>query len=67
MNDMVRVECECPFCRKISEVTISESSWHRWNLGELIQNAAPELSPAERELLISGICSECWNKMFGGK
>lgn len=66
MTDNIRVDCRCPFCGKINHVTLTESQWHRWNFGELIQNVAPELSPAERELLISGICNECWNKTFGG-
>lgn len=32
-----------------------------------IQDIFPYLTPAERELLISGTCEECWNKMFGGE
>lgn len=29
-----------------------------------IQDIFPYLTPAERELLISHTCNECWNKMF---
>ena len=29
-----------------------------------IQDIFPYLTPAERELLISQTCNECWNKMF---
>ena len=29
-----------------------------------IQDIFPYLTPAERELLISHTCQECWNKMF---
>ena len=29
-----------------------------------IQDIFPYLTPAERELLLSGMCEECWNKMF---
>lgn len=29
-----------------------------------IQDIFPYLTPAERELLISHTCEECWNKMF---
>ena len=32
-----------------------------------IQDIFPYLSPAERELLISGICPICWDEMFGGE
>jgi hypothetical protein len=30
----------------------------------LIQNILPYLTPAERELLISGTCGDCWEKMW---
>lgn len=29
-----------------------------------IQDIFPYLSPAERELMISGICPKCWEKLF---
>ena len=29
-----------------------------------IQDIFPYLTPAERELLISNTCKECWDKMF---
>ena len=29
-----------------------------------VQDIFPYLSPAERELLISGICPDCWDSMF---
>ena len=29
-----------------------------------IQDIFPYLTPAERELLISNTCNECWQKMF---
>lgn len=32
-----------------------------------IQDIFPYLSPAERELLLSGICPECWKNIFGGE
>ena len=30
----------------------------------MIQDIFPYLTPAERELLLSNTCEECWNKMF---
>ena len=32
--------------------------------GKLIQNFFPKLTPGEREILISGICGKCFDKMF---
>ena len=31
---------------------------------ELIQNILPKHSKEEREMFISGICGECWLKLF---
>ena len=35
-----------------------------WSDGELAQVAFPYLSADEREMLITGICPTCWDKMF---
>lgn len=34
-----------------------------WKNGELIQKAMPYLSPGERELLISQVCSDCFDSV----
>lgn len=65
-DDKIRVDCECPMCHKINTVELKTQQWWDWQLGGHIQDVAPELSPNEREMLISGICPTCWNKMFGG-
>jgi hypothetical protein len=44
---------------------VPEEGFHNWQGGELIQNALPELTADERELLISGTCPSCWDRMFG--
>lgn len=55
----------CPFCGKETTLTVSLDGYMAWREGELIQRALPELSSNEREMLISGICPECWEKCFG--
>ena len=65
-NNTIEVRVRCPFCGKTYEVTVPEDGYRRWQDGELIQRAMPEVSPTDREALISGICEECWNKTFGG-
>jgi len=48
------------------EIRGEDRDFIRWEEeGELIQNALPYLSADERELLISGICGGCFDKMFG--
>ena len=63
---MITIENTCPFCGSRHYVFVDEDHFFLWNNGiELIQNAMPELSPTEREQLISGICPECQKKVFG--
>ena len=57
----------CPFCGHAHEVEVNEMDYLDWQDGALAQDAFPYLSADERELLISGIDSESWNKMFGGE
>lgn len=63
-KDAVLVGRNCPFCGEYHEVLVSEADYYNWQNGEYAQNAFPYLSAEEREILISGICSTCWEKMF---
>lgn len=62
----VCVVTACPFCGHANEVEVNEMDYLDWQDGELAQVAFPYLSADERETLISGICHQCWDKMFGG-
>ena len=66
-NDVTILEIPCPFCGKISKLKVSTKVWrdglNAYKNGALIQNAWPTLSPSDRELILTGICDECWNKM----
>ena len=54
----------CPYCHKKYIVNVEEQDYSDWTYKRLAQECFPYLSSAERELLISGTCKECWNKMF---
>lgn len=62
----VCVITRCPFCGKAHEVEVNEMDYLDWQDGALIQDVMPYLSAQEREHLISGICEDCWGKMFEG-
>ena len=62
----VFVEIICPFCHREHYVEVNTDAYYRWQKGELIQNAMPDLSPTEREQLISWLCPECQEIVFGG-
>lgn len=63
-NERVMLDLECPNCDHITHVTVNVAGLSMWQRGELIQNALPELNADEREALMTGICSDCWDAMF---
>lgn len=58
------IETTCPICGETNYVSVKSEDWYSYVNGELAQKAFPYLTADERELIISGICSKCWNKMF---
>ena len=54
----------CPFCGRENEVEVNHMDYLDWQNGELAQDAFPYLSANEREMLISGCCPRCRDKMF---
>lgn len=59
---------ECVECGKVIEIEMSFQQYKKWKHQEdLVQNIFPEIKPEIREMLISGICPTCWEKMFGSK
>lgn len=60
------IQIICPICGSKHIVTINDmEAYEKWQSHELcIQEAFPDMSLSDRELLISGICNECFNKIF---
>jgi hypothetical protein len=57
---------ECVYCGAEYVLWVNEKDFLDWTSGiGYIQDKLPYLSANERELLISGTCDNCWNKMFG--
>lgn len=61
---MLNVITTCPFCGKESSFLVRDEDFDAWQNGALIQDVMWYLDSTEREKLISGICSDCWDKMF---
>jgi hypothetical protein len=55
----------CIHCNKNYDVWADPDDLTAWSEGELIQVALDYLSDDERELLLSGTCGTCWDKMYG--
>ena len=63
-SDMIQATCRQ--CKVSVEMSVNRQDVTDWRGGKYIQHAMPYLSADERELLISGICGDCFDKMFGG-
>ena len=58
------VAVPCRLCNEVADLTVNIEGFIAWQGGKLIQEALPELDADQRELLISGTCPTCWDKMF---
>ena len=61
---MAEIRRHCPICGKLSTVKVEDEDYKKWQNGGLVQNCFPYLTSDEREVIVSGICSECWDIMF---
>jgi hypothetical protein len=60
MGDTVKVAGECPFCGAVRSIVVKAKNLKAYQDGELVQDAFPMLNASDRELLMTGICDECW-------
>lgn len=60
------VDIRCIMCKTDFMLDVPQEGYRAWRSGEKIQKALPTLTPDQRELLLSGICGECFDKIFGG-
>ena len=49
------------------EINVTPEQIARWQGGELIQNAMPNLTPDEREFIKTGVTAEEWEALFDGQ
>ena len=64
MSKPFTVNRTCILCSEEVTITTTEEGMTQWYNGEFIQDAMPELTPDEREIMISGICGLCFDKEF---
>jgi len=54
----------CPHCKRSHDVIVETADFEAWKGGKPIQDAFPYLAPSLREILMTGICGECFDKLF---
>lgn len=55
----------CAHCGAEKELYANSVDIFKWQAGVSIQECMPYLSKADRELLISKTCDDCWKNLFG--
>ncbi|MBR6908033.1 hypothetical protein IKN40_06165 [bacterium] len=65
---MKQIITECPYCHNKHIFNVTDEQYNKYVNGEsYIQTIFPKFTPTEREMLITGICGECWDKIFGSE
>ena len=58
----------CPFTNRVNIRFVEGATPEglaAWKAGTLIQDALPEVSPENREFIMTGITPSMWNHIFG--
>lgn len=53
---------KCPFCGKETRLLVNADQYDKWKAGTLIQNAFPDMNADDREIIMTGICANCFPK-----
>ena len=64
LGDTVELKVDCIQCGHTHVFRVPRNQFEAWERGTLIQDAFPELTPGQREILISKVCGDCFDKMF---
>ena len=56
---------QCGICKEAGMVEITLQEYLCWEMGMLIQDAMPDVSPELREQLKTGTHPKCYKKMLG--
>jgi hypothetical protein len=62
---IIEQEYKCMFCEHKEIVSMYEEDFIAWKRGKYIQDVLSYLSSDTRELMISGICGDCYDNTFG--
>ena len=65
MSTMLVKTKVCTVCGEYEVWSLDRQAVTKWQEGEYIQNAFPDMSAGDREILISGTHPACWSKLFG--
>jgi hypothetical protein len=65
-TNLISYPVTCKYCRIEYNILADREDVEAWMSGDkYIQDCLAYLTAAERELLLSGTCDNCWKNMFG--
>lgn len=64
MSDKMKLFRKCRHCKEVFTLEVEPQDYNAWVTGTLIQKAMPYLSRGDRELLITGLCGDCFNAVY---
>lgn len=64
MDTAIVMNITCHTCGEMRSLVVPRAGYNEWKGGTLIQKALPQMSVGDRELMISGTCSDCFDRMF---
>lgn len=62
-DELAAFSLQCQMCDESHNIVLPACDLTKWFEGTLIQDALPYLDPDIRELMISGICGKCFDKL----
>ena len=63
-DKIVTLNRPCIMCATNQVIKMTAKQFVEWQEGKLLQDACPDMSVDDREILISSICPTCWRKQF---
>lgn len=63
---LVQIDGLCPVCKEPWKLCLTQINLVKYMNGEKVQKCFPGLNDSDRELLVSGICKECYDEISDG-
>lgn len=61
----IELDINCMMCKRDQHLVVGSDDIKRFNGGQYAQVAFDYLTPAQREVIISRVCPECWDRVMG--
>lgn len=63
-GDITVISTICFLCGKNTEITVPTNQFEDYCRGMFVQDAFPQLSASDREVIASGMCLDCQERFF---